>query len=209
MRRALGSSVLFSLLVGAVLLVAACAGSSPATTAASASTSTVGSAMSTASTITTTTSRATTTSAVKSGKVGTEGNPVPIGTEAAVGNWKVKVTSADFNADAKVKNAPAYQPPDPGSQYVLINLEATYEGAQPDSLANGLAYQIAGGNGDRFNSVDIGLDNSIENTNALEKGASVSGPLVFAVPSDQIDAATFWMAPGSAVQQEGIFFALK
>jgi hypothetical protein len=208
MHRAFGVLALLSLLVGAVLPLGACGSGSPTTTATSASTSAGGLGTISAST-TTTAAATTTTSGATSGKVGTQGNPIPISTEAVVGNWKVKVTSVDFNADAKVTGAPAYQPPDPGSQYMLVELEATYEGAQPDSFTNGLAYQIVGSNGDRFNSADIGLDNSIENTNALEKGASVSGPLVFAVPSNQVDGAVFWMSPSSAVSQEGIFFALK
>jgi hypothetical protein len=209
MHRVLRFSALLSLLIGAVLFLGACGGGSPGTTGSTASASASSAPVTTASAGTTAASSTTPTSAAAGGEVGTQGNPIPLGTEAVIGNWKVKVVSTDFNADAAVKDAPAYQAPDPGSQYVLVTLDAAYTGETPDSFGNGVGYQIVGKNGDTFNSVDLALDNSIENSNALVKDGSVSGSLVFAVPSDQTDGVTLWMAPSSAQEQTGTYFALK
>ena len=200
------------MLLGAVLILGGCGSSSPATTGASASTSVTEAPLITASTASTSTTAAagtTPTSKATTGKVGTQENPVPLGKEGTVGNWKIEITSADLDADAAVKSAPGYQPPDSSSQYVLVKLDATYTGEAPDSFANGLGVQIVASNGDTFDSVDLGLDNSIQNSSALVKDASASGTLVFAVPSDQIDGAMLWLAPSSFQEEKGTFFALK
>jgi hypothetical protein len=209
MHRVFGFLALFSLISGAALLLGACGTSSPATTGSSASTGASAGPLITASTTTTAGPATTPTSTAKSGEVGTKGNPVPLGKDAAVANWKIKVTSVALNADAAVKNAPGYQPPDAGSQYVVVNLDATYTGDQPDSFGNGLGYQIVGNKGDNFDSADIGLDKSIDSSDAVSKGESVSGPLVFEVSSDQVDGAILWLAPSSAQAESGTFFALK
>jgi hypothetical protein len=198
--------------VAVAALLAACGGSTAANT--STTSPAVTSAPATGSTTLTSASNATTSSTApasiaKSGTPGSKASPIPLGTAAAVGDWKIKVTSANLKADAKLKSAPSYQAPDPGNQYVLLELDAAFSGLQPDSFSNGLGYQIIGSKGDTFDAVDLGLTKSIENTNAIVKGASVSGSLIFAVPSDQVLGATLWIAPSSAAQETGIYFALK
>jgi hypothetical protein len=209
MHRVLGFFALFLLLLGAVLFVGACGTGSTTTTGPPASTGTSAAPMIPASTTTVAGSAATPTSTAQGGEVGTKGNPVPRGTGATVGNWKIKVTSTNLNADAAVKNAPGYQPPDPGTQYMVVNLQATYTGEQPDSFGNGVGARIVGSKGDTFDPADIGLDKSIDNSDAVGKGGSVSGPLVFEVSSTEIDGATLWMAPSSALEETGTYFALK
>lgn len=209
MHRVLRVFALFLLLLGAVLFVGACGTSSTTTTAPPASTGSSAAPMIPASTTTVAGSATTPTSTAQGGEVGTKGNPVPVGTAWAVGNWKIKVTSTDLSADAAVKNAPGYQPPDPGTQYVVVNLQATFSGEQPDSFGNGVGVRIVGGKGDTFDPADIGLDKSIGNSDAVGKGGSVSGPLVFEVSSSEIGGASLWMAPSSALEETGTYFALK
>ena len=66
-----------------------------------------------------------------------------------------------------------------------------------------------GSKGDTFDTADLGLDKAIDGTDAVPNGGTVSGPLVFEVMSNQIDGATLWVAPSSAAQETGVFFALK
>jgi hypothetical protein len=212
MRIALRSTALFLLVVGIAVLIVGCGGTTATTTSTTSpvvtTTPTTGLSVSTSGNQRTTTSTAPPSSAA-TGAPGSKGNPIPFQTAATVGAWKIKLTSADLKADSTLKSAPAYQAPDPGSQYVLIRLDATYSGEQPDSFSNGLGYQIIGNRGDTFNAVDLGLDNSIEGTSAAVQGGSVSGSLVFSVPSDQLSGATLWIAPSSAGQETGVYFALK
>jgi hypothetical protein len=206
-------------LIALVLFLGACGGTQPVTTAApSSSTSvttvtsagrvppTTGSTAGGATTLTTGTGPASTG---KSGEAGSKTNPIPLRTQAAVGDWKITVTSVELDADATLESAPGYQAPDSGNRYVLVNLDATYSGAYPDSFGNALGYQIVGSTGDTFDSAELGLSKAIENSDAITKGATVSGPLVFAVRSDVVDGATLWIAPASPGQETGSFFALK
>jgi hypothetical protein len=209
MHRFLGFSAIVLLVVGLVVFLAACGGASPATTSTSAASATSLPPETTASTSTTAAAPSTATSAAKGGELGTKDNPIPIGKQATVGDWKINVVSADLNADAELKDAAAYQPPDPGNQYVIVVVDATYGGELPDSFSNGLGYQIVGKSGDTFDSTEVGLDNSIANSNAQITNGSVSGPVVFQVPSTQVDGAMLWMAPASAQTETGIYFALQ
>ena len=177
--------VLVTLLTVAVIAVVGCGGSSTTQTTATSA----GSATTQASA----TSRE---------------NPAPLGTEAQVGDWTVKVVSANLNANTAVKGAIGYQDPAPGDQYVLVNLEATYNGDKTDSFLVGLTYQIVGSKGNTFPPAEIGIDKSIEDTNEVYKGATVSGALVFEVPSDQIDGAVLDMLPTISLN-DSTYFALR
>ncbi len=211
MRRVVGISIVCLFIIGSVLVMAGCGSGSPVTTAAPTSTTAASAPSTTASTASadTTTPPTAPQSSAPSGKPGSRGNPIPLNTKAAVGTWEITVPSADLQADAAVKSAPNYQTPDPGTQFVLVNLTATNTGTQQDSFANGLGYQIVGSKGDTFDTADLGLDKSIDGTDAVPNGGTVSGPLVFEVKSDQVDGATLWVAPSSAAQETGVFFALK
>jgi hypothetical protein len=189
------SIVLVTLLAIAVIAVVGCGHSPTAQTAATSA----GSA--------TTQAKASSTTAAAANAASRE-NPVALGMEAQVGDWTIKVMSANPNANTAVQGAIGYQDPAAGNQYVLVNLEATYNGDNSNSFITGLIYQIVGTKGNTFPPAEIGIDSSIEDTNEVYKGASLSGPLVFEVPSDQVDSAVLEMASTFSFD-DSAYFALK
>ena len=59
--------------------------------------------------------------------LGQRENPIPLGQEAQVGDWKITVTGATLDASGRATDA-TYEPLEAGSQVVLVDLTATYIG---------------------------------------------------------------------------------
>ncbi|MBN1321150.1 MAG: S-layer homology domain-containing protein [Thermoleophilia bacterium] len=135
-----------------------------------------------ATSATSTTSTTTTASSV--GK--TPDNLVPKGQTAQVGDWKVKVTGATLNATQIVlAHKPAPASPQAGSQYVLVSLSATNAGSTTGDFfwLPGQAY--IGSKGDRFELARFPTMLWPHHICDVSPGATVSGDLLFEVPSNQ------------------------
>ncbi len=145
------------------------------------------------------------------GKVGTRTNPVPFGSDAKVGEWKVKVT--DFVADATqaVLNANVFNhPPEAGQQYVLVTLEATYDGADSGTFWIDISYRFLGNKGNTFDSGSsfAVAPNPIIDAGEAFSGAVITGDLLFAVPSDQVAGGLLILEPSFSFD-DPTFFALE
>ncbi len=135
---------------------------------------------------TTTTARPTTTTTVPA-KVGTQQNPIHVGQEAQVGDWRIEVLGATLNATQAVLAENMFNdPPAPGSQYVLVNLRATYTGQSSDTFWIGTSCKFVGSRGNTFSWGGAVAPNSILNYGEMFPGASAAGNLLYEVPSDQV-----------------------
>lgn len=117
-------------------------------------------------------------------EVGTRENPAPIGVAFSSRDWEVVVNSVTLDATAEVLAANEINgPPEPGFQYMLVNLTVTYTGEDSslDSMVS-LAYVSAAG--EVFNTFDAFAvaPEPRFGMNELYTDASSTGNEVIAIP---------------------------
>lgn len=133
------------------------------------------------------------------GKQGTREKPLPLGTELSSKDWKVTVNSVDLNATETLTSfEPGLnQPPDPGQTYILVNVTLTYigsdpNGAMPMALINYVSPQ--GNSYDSSTKLLVAPDN-LDQLSTLYSGASVTGNIALAVPSEGVEQGVLAIQP--------------
>ncbi|NLG65987.1 MAG: DUF4352 domain-containing protein [Actinobacteria bacterium] len=196
-------SVFIALLI--LFVVAGCGGETtttaePVTTAATA-----------AATVTTATAAPTTATTTKPALDGSRENPIPVGTSAKVGDWEVTVTDVSFDAWAALQEANQFNdPPADGSQYVMVTLEATYNGDESGTFWVDASMAFLGAGGNTFDSASVVEPNPIFDAGEAFAGATVSGDQVYEVPSDQISGGRLIIEPTFSFDKEDrVFFAIE
>jgi hypothetical protein len=118
----------------------------------------------------------------------TQANPIPLGTDVEVAaGWNLKVNSAELDANATIAAVNQFYTPDPGNQFVLVNVTITNASDQPGEPFINLKVSLLPPSGvasDR--EFLIGLPNEIDTMAQMQPGASVTGVVPFQVPSAEI-----------------------
>jgi hypothetical protein len=191
------------------LVVAACGADTAATTTVSA-TETTESTTTAAEETTDTTEATESTEAEPSGDVGTMDNPVPAGTEAQVGDWLIKVVGFTPDATAAVLEANQFNDePGTGQQYVLVELAATYTGAESGTFWMDISDKLLGVGGNTFDSGMAVAPSPISDTGETFSGASVSGQLLFLADSDQVSGSLLILEESFSLDSTRVFMALE
>jgi hypothetical protein len=145
----------------------------------------------------------------QTGGVGTRLDPIPLGREAQVGDWKVKVVGAALDATQAVLDENMFNdPPDSGSQYVLISVEASYVGQATSTFWIDMLYSFVGSEGKTFSLAAAVAPDPITNAGEASAGGAISGNLVFMVASDQIPGGTLMLEEAFAWDKGRVFFAV-
>ncbi|MGB4442142.1 MAG: hypothetical protein WBJ62_07960 [Coriobacteriia bacterium] len=144
---------------------------------------------------------------------GTRTNPLPVGTTAKVGDWEVTVTAVNKNANDAVAAANQFnEPPVEGSQYVLATVSAKYVGEESGTFWVDMSYKFYGSGGNTFDSGGQSMavpPNALSDAGETFPDASVSGDMVFEVPSDQIEGGAIIMESSFSMEDTRVFFALQ
>jgi hypothetical protein len=126
--------------------------------------------------------------------VGTRDNPVPLGQPADVGEgWTAVVNSVNLKANEAVAAAnPINRPPVEGSVYVVANVTVTYNG-DAASDKTGVRFQALGAASNTVmdsggSSYAVAPDPSCIGVTEVFKGGSLTGNVVFEVPTADIDS---------------------
>jgi hypothetical protein len=83
--------------------------------------------------------------------LGMRENPIPMGQEAQVGDRNVKVVSATLDATSSLLAEDEFSdPPQEGSQYVLVTIDATYTGTESSTFWMDMTLKLVGGKGNTF-----------------------------------------------------------
>lgn len=199
-------------LLAIILAAAACGGSDTGTTAttAAAGESTTTAAPETTTTEPTTTTTEATTTTTAAADVGTRENPIPLGQEAQIGDWKVKVTGATPNANQAIADANQFNdPPAAGQQYVLVEVAGTYTGQTSGTFWADISYKYVGSGGNTYDQGFAVAPNPISDAGEVFPDASVSGNLVFAVDSDQVSGGTLALEESFSFDETRLFFAVE
>jgi len=138
---------------------------------------------------------------------GTRENPIPIGQETQVGDWKITVLEANPNYVTKE----TYEPLSADSQIVAAKLMATYTGATSALFSADMVYQFVGSGGNTFSWIPIiGMEDDITSEMETYTGASITGSLSFAVASDQVEGGSLKLEPLSfTTDDQAVFFSIK
>jgi len=141
---------------------------------------------------------------------GTRTNPLPLGTTAKVGDWEVTIKEVNTNANDVIAAANQFNdPPAEGSQYVLATVDAKYVGAESGTFWVDMSYKFYGSGGNTFDESMAVSPNPISNAGETFPGATISGDMVFEVPSDQIEGGAIIMEPSFSFDDTRVFFDIK
>jgi hypothetical protein len=157
--------------------------------------------------VATTTEPSTETAEASSSETGTRDNPIPLGQQAQVGNWKIKVISATL--DAALGSEEVYEPLPATDQYVLVELSATYAGEESGMFSVEMMYKYVGSEGNTFGWIPTMLDGDITDEGEVFAPASVSGHLIFQVASDQVAGGTLMLDEAFSTGGARTFFAVE
>lgn len=118
----------------------------------------------------------------------TQENPIPLGTDVEVAaGWNLKVNSAELDATATVAAVNQFFTPDPGNQYVLVNVTITNASDQPGEPWVNLKVSLLPPSGvSKDREILIGVPNEIDTMAQMQPGASVTGVVPFQVPSAEV-----------------------
>ncbi|MBN1630220.1 MAG: hypothetical protein JW990_10680 [Thermoleophilia bacterium] len=153
------------------------------------------------------------TSWVTTDSVGAEGtrrDPIPLGQDTQVGDWKVRVVDAELDATQRVLDENMFNdPPDSESQYVLVTLEAMYVGQESSTFWIDMMYSFVGDEGDAFGVASTVAPDSITNDGEVTKGEIISGNLVFLVATKQASGGTLMLEETFSWDGKRVFFAVE
>jgi hypothetical protein len=117
-------------------------------------------------------------------------NPIPLGTDVEVAaDWNVKVNSAELDANATVATANQFNTPQPGNQFVIVNVSITNNSDQPAEVFTNVKLSLLPPSGIAADTAFVaGVPGEIDPIAQMQPGATATGNLVFEVPA--AEAAT-------------------
>jgi len=120
----------------------------------------------------------------------TQQNPIPLGTDVEVAaGWNLKVNSAELNANATVAAANQFNKPEPGKQFVLVNVTITNRSDQPSAPFTNLKVSLLPPSGVAADSAfAAAIPGEIDTTAQMQPGASITGVIPFQVPTADVTA---------------------
>jgi hypothetical protein len=142
--------------------------------------------------------------------LGTRANPIPIGDAARIGDWSIAVQRvAPEGTEAVLAENQFNDPPQDGRQFFLINLAATFSGANSGSVLGDLRFQPLG---NRTSPTPPTIrPAALSRTNSISPKCSPVGrsraTSVFR-SSRREQSLLLYIEPGFSLEEERIWFAL-
>ena len=146
--------------------------------------------------------------------LGTRDNPLPVGTRIEMGDWTLAVTEVTLDATEQVMaENPFNDPPVEGRQFVMLSVDATYEGDDSGTAWLDFSWAIVGAAGNTFGT---GMDDycgvipdPLDDTGETFPGGSVSGNVCVSVETDQIEGGTIRIEESLSFEDTRAFYALN
>ena len=149
---------------------------------------------------------------IEPGQAGTRGNPVPVGATATIGDWEVVVAGTIADITGEVLASKAFNdPPAPDHQFMTIELQTTYLGAESDSLFSGLTFSsvaessVAYDYGASCGVIPDELDDFVE----VFTGGVVAGNLCWSVLGSDVASVVLIVDPAFAFGEGRVFMAVR
>ena len=139
--------------------------------------------------------------APSAGGAGTRTDPIPAGTAAPVGDWTITLEPTVTNAADAVAAANQFNKPAPdGKQFVMVKVNATYNGAGSKLAAADLQISFVGSGGNTFGSNPDDycgvIPEPLINTGEVFTAATASGNECASVTTDQIPGGSWSVKAG-------------
>ena len=139
--------------------------------------------------------------------------PTALGTSVTVAKgWDVKVNSAQLNADAELKAANMFNTPDPGNQFVTVNVSVTNNSSKPSSPFTNVKLSLLPPSGVAISSAFVaGVGGALDTSAQMQPGATATGVLVYEVPAAQVTGSVLLGEPFMTLDtaKDQRFFALQ
>ncbi|MEO6349257.1 MAG: hypothetical protein ABIP53_01260 [Candidatus Limnocylindrales bacterium] len=145
---------------------------------------------------------------------GTREEPLALGTEVVVGDWRVTVESVNTDAWAVVHAENQFNaPPAEGRHLVLFAVSATYQGTDTGTAWLDLSWKVVGSDGNTFGT---GTDDhcgvipdSLFDQGEQFPGSTVEGNGCISAEADQLDGAVLTVESLLAFGDVPAYFALE
>ncbi|MBS3947199.1 MAG: hypothetical protein KGZ57_02680 [Dethiobacter sp.] len=141
---------------------------------------------------------------------GTRQNPIPIGTQARVGqNWNVTVLEINSNAWDIVRATNQFnEPPVQGHHFVMARVRVSYVGTKSESPWIGLNLRYLGADGITYRSGIGVIPNSLSDIGEMFPGAVAEGNIGWSVPITAIFNGTIIVEESFQFPVTPVFFAV-
>jgi hypothetical protein len=160
--------------------------------------------------VTTTSEASTITTATATVAAGTREDPLPLGQETQMGNWRVRVVEATLDATEAVLAASSVNDkPDSGSQYVLVKLEATNTGTGSDEYYSNALWTFVGSASDTFSSSSEIAPDDLYDVGDTPPGGTASGNVLFLVDSSQVSGGLLMIKNMLESPESAVYFAIQ
>lgn len=150
--------------------------------------------------------------AISGGPLGSIGNPIELKSPGIVGEWRVSVDSVDFDATATILAQNQFNdPPDSGYSYVLVTLEATYEGSETGDPWFDIRGKVLGAARiahEGFESYCGVIPNDFTAVGDVQAGTTVVANMCWSVPTDDTDSLILILEDYQTYDGGRLFYAL-
>lgn len=138
---------------------------------------------------------------VEEAAAGTREEPLPVGSTVEDGDWKVTLNSVDLDAAEAVAAENEFnEPAADGFTYIMANVTVEYSGDDADGTVPMLIVEYVTTDGNARTTYDDEVvmtvaPDSLDTLSTMYEGASITGNLLFAVPSDTAGEGVFSIQP--------------
>lgn len=129
---------------------------------------------------------------------GTRENPYAIGTKISTDAWDMTITNVTLDATDELLAADEFnEKPDSGNQYMMIDVEMTYTGDEPDGEMPMASFEYVSAGGNTFDGLEdmVVAPNALDDMDNLYSGASTSGSIAIQIPSDDAESGVLAVSP--------------
>lgn len=149
------------------------------------------------------------------GSAGTREDPYAVGDSIELGDWTIVINSVTLDATDEVMAENQFNdPPAEGRQFVMVNMDATYDGEETGTAWLDLSQRVLGSGGNTFGSGGAmedycgSIPNDLNDGGEQFPGATVTGNVCISVPADQLDDALMILEESLSFSNDRVFVAL-
>ena len=147
----------------------------------------------------------------EAGEVGTRGNPIPVGETVRVADWDLAVVSVTPDATEAVMAENSFNdPPKEGHQFYVVEVSATYQGADSEAVTLGLVWSTVGESAVAYGFEDTCgvIPNELDQFSEVFPGGTQTGNLCWQVRSEDVDGLLLIM-DAFTFEEDRAFLALQ
>ncbi len=131
-------------------------------------------------------------------KVGTRGNPIPLGAVTSYPEWEVSVISFTPNANNLIASSSPYNDlPDTGHVYVMVKVRGKYTGTSVGKMRYDLDYYMVGDSNTLYEPRRVATYHVLHEHPDILRNGMATGNLAFMVPSDEVSSLLLVISDGS------------